>query len=250
MEQEQQFVATLAEVKKLAKKQGNRVSEEQVKNAFSELDFDETQFKMISDYLRSQKIGIGESTDPDAWLSEAERNYLAAWLESIRTQEELSSGEKEAVILSAMAGDAQAKEQLIRLFLPHVADMARLYAGQGALLEDLIGEGNLALARGVEMLGTAEDAAQAEGLLGSMIMESMEEHIAENAREKEAGERTAQKVNQVADAARELAESLGRKVSMQELADETEMTLLEIMEAVKFSGDAIEDIDTGENGRG
>ena len=57
-------------------------------------------------------------------------------------------------------------------------------------------------------------------------------------------------MNQVADAARELAESLGRKVSMQELADETEMTLLEIMEAVKFSGNAIEDIDTGENGRG
>ena len=57
-------------------------------------------------------------------------------------------------------------------------------------------------------------------------------------------------MNRVADAARELAESLGRKVSMQELADETEMTLLEIMEAMKFSGDAIEDIDMGENGRG
>lgn len=250
MDQERQFAATLAEVKKLAREQGNRIGEEQVKVAFSELDFDEKQLKMVLDYLRSQKIGIGEPTDPDAWLSEEEQNYLSAWLDRIHTSEELSSGEKEAVILSAMAGDARAKERLIRLFLPHVADMARLYAGQGALLEDLIGEGNVALAMGAEMLGTVEDAAQAEGLLGSMIMEAMEEHVAENARQKEAGERMARKVNQVADAARELAESLGRKVSMQELADETEMTLLEIMEAVKFSGDAIEDIDTGEKRRG
>ncbi len=250
MDQEQRFAATLAEVKKLAAKQGNRIGEEQVRDAFSDMEFDEKQLRMVLDYLRAQKIGIGEPADPDVWLSEEERSYLAVWLESIRTSERLSAGEKEALILSAMAGDAQAKERLIRLFLPHVADMARLYAGQGALLEDLIGEGNVALAMGAEMLGAAQDAAEAEGLLGSMIMEAMEKHIAENAREREAGERMARKVNRVADAARELAESLGRKVSMQELADEAEMTLLEIMEAVKFSGDAIEDIDTGENRRG
>lgn len=250
MDQEQRFAATLAEVKKLAAKQGNRIGEEQVRDAFSDMEFDEKQLRMVLDYLRAQKIGIGEPEDPDVWLSEEERSYLAVWLESIRTSERLSAGEKEALILSAMAGDAQAKERLIRLFLPHVADMARLYAGQGALLEDLIGEGNVALAMGAEMLGAAQDAAEAEGLLGSMIMEAMEKHIAENAREREAGERMARKVNRVADAARELAESLGRKVSMQELADEAEMTLLEIMEAVKFSGDAIEDIDTGENRRG
>ena len=51
-------------------------------------------------------------------------------------------------------------------------------------------------------------------------------------------------MNQVADQARELAESLGRKVTLDELADETGMSLYELMEAVSFSGDAIEDIDT------
>ena len=149
-----------------------------------------------------------------------------------------------------MAGEREAGKRLIEQYLPHVADVARLYVGQGALLEDLIGEGNVALATAVEMLGTATSVSEAEGLLGSMIMEAMEAHIAGNAREREAGEKIAEKVNHVADQARELAESLGRKATMQELAEETGMTLLQIMEAVKLSGDAIEDIDTGEKRRG
>ena len=39
--------------------------------------------------------------------------------------------------------------------------------------------------------------------------------------------------------------NLGR-ITIQELADETGMTLYEIKEAVQFSGDSIEDIDTSE----
>ena len=137
-----------------------------------------------------------------------------------------------------------AKQKLIEIYLPQVVDLSKLYAGQGALLEDLIGEGNVALTMAVEMLETASNAAEAQGMLGSMIMEAMETYITVNVQEKETGNKMAEKVNQVADQAKELAESLGRKVTIQELADETGMTLYEIKEAVQFSGDSIEDIDT------
>lgn len=143
-----------------------------------------------------------------------------------------------------MAGDMDAKQKLIEIYLPQVVDLSKLYAGQGALLEDLIGEGNVALTMAVEMLETASNAAEAQGMLGSMIMEAMENYITVNVQEKETGNKMAEKVNQVADQAKELAESLGRKVTIQELADETGMTLYEIKEAVQFSGDSIEDIDT------
>ena len=139
-----------------------------------------------------------------------------------------------------MAGDYDAKQKLIAIYLPQVVDLSKLYAGQGALLEDLIGEGN------VEMLETADDAAEAQGMLGSMIMEAMESYIALNVQEKETGNKMADKVNRVADQAKELAESLGRKVTVQELAEETGMTSDEIWEAVRFSGGAIEDISSAE----
>ena len=114
-------------------------------------------------------------------------------------------------------------------------------------MEDLIGEGNVALTMAVEMLSTAENVTEAHGLIGSMIMEAMENYIDETASEKEKGDKTAERVNEVADQARELAESLGRKVTIQELADETGMTIYEIQEVVRISGDNIEDIDSSES---
>ena len=235
-------------VSRLAKEQGGLIQEKQVRDAFADMHFEDDQMKLVFDYLAGQNIGIGEPLNPEDYLSQEEINYLDSYLESLTGLDELSSGEKEAVTLSAMAGDVDARRRLTEIFLPQVVDIAKLYAGQGALLEDLIGEGNVALAMAVEMLETAGNASEAEGLIGSMIMEAMVNHISENVQQKETGQKIADKVNQVADQARELAESLGRKVTLAELADETGMSLFDLKEAVDLSGDAIEDIDSkGEN---
>ena len=248
MTQEMDFAARLEKIKQLARNQGGMIQEKQVRDAFADMHFDEGQMKLVFDYLAGQKIGIGEPLNPEDYLSEEEIDWLDSYLESLTGLAELSDGEKQAVLLSAMAGDGDARRRLTEIYLPQVVDIARLYAGQGALLEDLIGEGNVALSIAVQMLETAENASEAEGLIGSMIMEAMENHISENVQQKETGQKIADKVNQVADQARELAESLGRKVTLTELADETGMSLFDLKEAVDLSGDAIEDIDSkGEN---
>ena len=244
MTQEMDFAARLEKIKQLARNQGGMIQEKQVWDAFADMHFDEGQMKLVFDYLAGQKIGIGEPLNPEDYLSEEEIDWLDSYLESLTGLAELSDGEKQAVLLSAMAGDGDARRRLTEIFLPQVVDIARLYAGQGALLEDLIGEGNVALSIAVQMLETAENASEAEGLIGSMIMEAMENHIAENTQQAQTGQKIADKVNRVADQARELAESLGRKVTLAELADETGMSLFELKEAVDLSGDAIEDIDS------
>ena len=244
MTQEMDFAARLEKIKQLARNQGGMIQEKQVRDAFAEMHFDEGQMKLVFDYLAGQKIGIGEPLNPEDYLSEEEIDWLDSYLESLTGLAELSDGEKQAVLLSAMAGDGDARRRLTEIYLPQVVDIARLYAGQGALLEDLIGEGNVALSIAVQMLETAENASEAEGLIGSMIMEAMENHIAENTQQAQTGQKIADKVNRVADQARELAESLGRKVTLAELADETGMSLFELKEAVDLSGDAIEDIDS------
>lgn len=244
MTQEMDFAARLEKIKQLARNQGGMIQEKQVRDAFADMHFDEGQMKLVFDYLAGQKIGIGEPLNPEDYLSEEEIDWLDSYLESLTGLAELSDGEKEAVLLSAMAGDGDARRRLTEIYPPQVVDIARLYAGQGALLEDLIGEGNMALSIAVQMLETAENASEAEGLIGSMIMEAMENHIAENTQQAQTGQKIADKVNRVADQARELAESLGRKVTLAELADETGMSLFELKEAVDLSGDAIEDIDS------
>ena len=174
MTQEMDFAARLEKIKQLARNQGGMIQEKQVRDAFADMHFDEGQMKLVFDYLAGQKIGIGEPLNPEDYLSEEEIDWLDSYLESLTGLAELSDGEKQAVLLSAMAGDGDARRRLTEIYLPQVVDIARLYAGQGALLEDLIGEGNVALSIAVQMLETAENASEAEGLIGSMIMEAME----------------------------------------------------------------------------
>lgn len=243
MEREILFADKLHQLRNTAKAQANIVTEAQVQEAFAEFGLEKDQLEMVYDYLKKHNIGIGEPVDEEEYLTNEEKNYLEMYLEEIAAIELVSSGEMEAITLSAMAGDATAQERLLTLYLPKVVDVAKLYAGQGVFLEDLVGEGNVALAMGVKMLGALENASEAEGALGKMMMDAMEDYIAENAEEGKKDKRIADKVNKVADAAKELAEAYGRAVSAEELAAESGMTVKAIREAMRISGGKIEDLE-------
>lgn len=245
MNKETLFANTLEQVKKTAGKQGNCISKEQVEDAFAPLALSSEQMDMVYDYLHQNKIGIGEPVDLDEYLADEEKDYLDNYLNELRMLPELTEGEREAVTLSAMAGDTDAQNRLTEVYLPEVVEIAKLYAGQGVYLEDLIGEGNVAVAIGVTMLGALEHASEAQGMLGRMIMDAMEEYIAGNAEETQKDKRIADKVNKVADAARELSGELHRKVTVEEVMEEYGLSKKAIEDAVRMSGGRIEDLADG-----
>lgn len=236
------FAQTLEVVRLAAKEQGGCVSEDQVREAFAAQDLSEEQLQMVFDYLVKHKVGIGKPVDPDEYLTDREKNYLQDYLDEIAVLPVYSQGEMEAFTLSAMAGEQEAQQKLMQCYLRDAADIARLYAGQGVLLEDLIGEGNLALAAGVSMLGSLEKPSEAPGMLAKMMMDAMEDYIRENTANEKTDRKIADKVNLVADKARELAEELHRKVTPEELARESELSLKTILDACRMSGYKIEDI--------
>ncbi len=240
--QEIAFAQILEAVKKLAKEQGNCISEEQVKEAFKEISLEENQLALVFDYLKKHKIGIGEPADLDEYLSQEEIDYLEAYKKELEMLGTVSEGEKEALILSAMAGEKEAQNKLIHVYLPKVVEISKLYSGQGVFLEDLIGEGNVALTVGVAMLGSQENAAQAECVLIKMVMDAMEEMIEQTLMETDTDKKAAERVNKVADKARELAGELHRKVTIEELAKETGMSQKLVNDAMRISGYAIEDL--------
>ena len=125
MNKEILFAQTLEKVKKVAKEQGNVIAKEQVEEAFLELDLTEEQLAMVFDYLHKHKIGIGEPVNLDDYLSEEEVDYLEEYLQQLKELPEFSEGEKEAITLSAMAGDLNAQNQLIQIFLPQVVAPAK-----------------------------------------------------------------------------------------------------------------------------
>lgn len=243
MNKEVLFAKTLEQVRKLAKEQGNCVSEEQVQEAFADLALNSEQLQMVFDYLVKHKVGIGQPVNPEDYLSEEERDYLQDYLDEIALLPAFTPGEKEACILSAMAGDLSAQGRLTEMYLSDVVEISKLYAGQGVFLEDLIGEGNVALAFGVGMLGSLEKAAEADGMLGRLIMDAMEAYIADHAANEKTEQTIVDKVNQVSARARELAEELQRKVTVEELSQETGMSEAEIREAMRMSGFRIEELE-------
>lgn len=246
MEKEVRFGRTLETIRQKAKEQGNIISEEEIEQAFSWLSLDASQLALIHDYLKKRGVGIGEPANMDDYLDDTDKNYLEAYIGQLSGLESVSESEKMQYIRQAMAGEAGAREKLICFYLPQVADLAKLYAGQGVMMEELIGEGNVALVSGMELLGALEDPSEAEGMLGRRMMEAMEAFIAAHALSGDIGKQAAERVNRVRDAAKELSDVLLRKVTVLELARETEIPEEEIREALRLSAGKIEEIEDGD----
>jgi RNA polymerase primary sigma factor len=243
MEQEILFAKTLEEVKNTAKEQGNCIRKEQVEEAFAELKLNEQQMEMVYDYLEKHKIGIGESVDLDEYLTDKEKNYLQNYLDELEQLPEYTDGEKHAYTIAAMAGETDAQKKLTEMYLKDVVDVAKLYSGQGVFLEDLIGEGNLALTFGTGMLGSLEKPEEVDGMLIKLVMDAMEEFIAENADSDKINKKALERVNKVLDKAKELAEAIGRNVTVAELAEETGLSEKAIRDAMRISGYKIDYIE-------
>ena len=244
---EKEFAETLKYVTRLARENRNVISREQVDDAFSELDLDEKQLQMVYEYLKQHNIGVDEPVDTSDNLTTEESDYLQNYLESLEGLHKLTDGEKEAVSMSAIAGDKSAQDKLIENYLPLVVDVARMYAEQGVFLEDLIGEGNVALTKGVTMLDAVGEPSEVESFLYKLMLDAMEKIIEENLAEDTGMQKVLNLVNEVNDKAKELSEDLRRKVTVEELMEETGWDEEKIRSAIKFSGDNIEDIDTGKN---
>ncbi len=247
MDREVLFAQTLEQVRRQAREQGNCVEEEQVREAFASLELNETQLQMVFDYLTKHQIGIGTPQDPDALLSDEEKDYLQIYIEELEALPDYSPGEIEGLTRSAMAGDEAASRKLVEAYLREVAQVARLYVGQGVGLEDLIGEGNMALTLGIRLLGGLDTPKEAPGMLIKCVMDAMEEQIREHADSHRQDQKMADKVNRVAAKARAMAEEMRRKVTPEELAKDSGMSLQGILEALRLCGNQIEDIEYAED---
>lgn len=98
----------------------------------------------------------------------------------------------------------------------------------------------MALTMAAEMLDCAQNAKEAEGTIASMIMEAMENYISENASEKKTGEMLAENANDILEKAEELSKELGRKVTVEELSEETGISEEKIRDAARITADHIE----------
>lgn len=234
------FSQILEELRDTARLQGNMLTTEQLEEAFGQWKLDAAQMALIQDYFRNHQIGIDAPGDLEENLSGEDVNFLEMYLAELRELPPVSDGEKRAIMMSALAGDKDAQAKLIEIFLPQVVEISKLYAGQGAFVEDLIGEGNVAAAAAVAMLECVESIDEIEGFVGKMIMDAMEELISEDSDNRQFDENVLNRVNDVNDKARELYDNLLRKVTVGEVAQELGISEAQVREAMEFSANRID----------
>ena len=120
-----------------------------------------------------------------------------------------------------------------------MVDVARLYEGQGVSLDDLIGEGNIGVLTGIRMLDCCETADEVDEFIMKMIMDSMESLIMDNFSEDEFDIKVVERVNELNDKAKDIAEELNRPVTVEELVKELEQDEEYIRETIRLSGNTI-----------
>ena len=237
------FVSALTELKETAVAQGNVISKEQLEEILGDMNLNDEQMDLVYQYLKDAKIGVDEPVDAEEYVVGEDRKYLDMYLEELAELPPCSQSKKEALLLSAMAGETSVRDELIQAFLPQVADIAKIYAGQGVLLEDLIGEGNVALAVVMDMLGSQENAGEAEEMVVQMVMKAMESLVYEVQENRDSTSEIAEKANMVLEKANALAEELLRKVTRDEVCQETGLSREELDEILRITGWKIEVID-------
>lgn len=243
------FAGILDELKNTGRLQGGFLQKAQVLESFEGYELTESQLDMVYDYLKEQKIGIDSPLEEAEYLDESESDLLKQYRRELKNQALISEGRKEALVMAAMNHDSSAYAELTGYYLPKVLEIAKLYTGQGVFLEDLIGEGNLALAEGVTMLGALEEPSEADGMLIKLIMDAMEGIVEETFTEHNKDLKLADQANTVLNKSRELSEELGRKVTIEELSENCGLTKGAIMKALRVSASGIEYIEApeGEN---
>lgn len=240
MKKEELFIIKMEELCNLGKMQGNILSKNQIDEVIKELGLLEKEKEYIYEYLFQKKIGVESKVDLDEFLTSEDKNYLEEYLIELEQIKKLEEHELDRIMLQAIQGNQQEKVKVLEYFLPQVIDFAKLYKAEGVLLEDLIGEGNVALALAVETLGHASNSEDAKAFIASSIMDSMEEFVKEEIDILDVEQKLANIINEISDAAKELAESLARKITIDELVREGTYTKEEIEEAISYTGNKIE----------
>ncbi|MBR5421263.1 MAG: hypothetical protein IK115_08970 [Lachnospiraceae bacterium] len=235
---EKSFIRDITALKETAVLQGGVLSEEQVEEVFPALT--KEQKDVLMKYFHENHIGIGEALPDEEILDPEENDHIRIYREELESLVQPDEDMKRVLVINALNGDITAREKLTQAYLGNVLDIARLYTGQGAELADLIGEGNLALAAAMNMLGSIEGPEDCDALVSRTVMNAMEELIAAENAETEAFQRSMLLVMKAVKAAKELSEEMRRKVSVAEVLAETEMSEDELKHAISLSPDLLE----------
>lgn len=236
MDDKKYFTAQMDKLLKFGRENSNCVTEKDVKEYFKEISLTDEQLQLIYNFLYDSKIGLNEPFDTEDVLDEEDRDFLQMYIDELSLLEKVSDEDKYSCIEKYLSGNESLKEKVIEIYLPEVVEMSKLYAGDGVPIEDLIGEGNVALSVSVNDLSKKLSPKEADGFITDSVMSAMEELLYEDNGERQKANTWAEDANEVLEKAKELAQTLGRNVKVDELCKFGDFEEDFVNEVLKITG--------------
>lgn len=245
MEKRLEFLEKLNGLVALAKGNGSQITIDEVKGYFAKEELTEEQMELVFDYLLTQKVVVkgyikmGEAlAEEKISFTEEEEAYLKEYTEDLKAFKVEAEGEKEALFERVFQGDETAKQRLIEIYLKEVVKIAKDMYHESVFIGDLVQEGNVGLILGMDML---TDSVSAHDTIVGQIKQSMQMLIEEQNELSSRDKKMVEKVSLLDESIKTLTEELGRKVSIDELAVYMGVTIEEIEDILKLTGEETEE---------
>ena len=258
MDKKTKFNEALAKLVSYATAHDNLITMEDVKSFFNGLIDDDSQYKLIYDYLSINKIEIKGFTPSDDNIfddshgmnaiseniakdengqSQEETDFIKMYMDDMDALQTVSDVEQAALVNKLIAGDASASTPLVESKLKKVADIAKKYCGKGVTFGDLIQEGNLELM--VAVSEYTKECGDFNNYIDKRIEQGIRNVINSQINSDRIGQHLADKLNQLDNTTSKLSKELGRVPEISELADAMGITEDEASLLLKTSLDTL-----------
>lgn len=258
MDKKTMFNEALVKLVSYATAHDNLITMEDVKSFFNGLIDDDSQYKLIYDYLSINKIEIKGFTPSDDNIfddshgmnaiseniakdengqSQEETDFIKMYMDDMGALQTVSDVEQAALVNKLIAGDASASTPLVESKLKKVADIAKKYCGKGVTFGDLIQEGNLELM--VAVSEYTKECGDFNNYIDKRIEQGIRNVINSQINSDRIGQHLADKLNQLDNTTSKLSKELGRVPEISELADAMGITEDEASLLLKTSLDTL-----------
>lgn len=162
------------------------------------------------------------------------RQSIEKYLEEIGGYSPLAPEQEVELACRIRKNDSNALDLLVKANLRFVISVAKEYQGQGLPLQDLISEGNLGLIKAAQRFDETRGFKFISYAVW-WIRQSILQALAEQSRVVRLPSNRVGAINKVGRALEKLEKKYGREPSMEEVADQMEMTEYEVADVLKTS---------------
>lgn len=260
MQDKNKLLEMLNDIIEIARTKNNQLTMEEIKSFLKGISLEESQFNIVYDYLAANKITIKgyvntsneflvtpkeENEEQEAVEKEVdqknleqdmeEKAFLEMYLEELEAVELLSDEEIDKLVVKLKEQDEIAKNKLVEHFLKDVVHIAQDNKNKGVTVADLIQEGNIGLLQAIDSYSNITTNLTLQEHVISEINNTILDVIRDQFNSKSFGNRIAEKLSTLNENIKELKEDLGKKPTIQELADYMEMSVEEIKDLIRMS---------------